>query len=94
MKKLMGISILLFIVSYSYSQNKTSVFKGSFLVGPSFPVGKFSNPEKDTLPGRPTHNGAKVGTDVQIILSYQFKNSPLGIDLLPIGSIIIQAPQP
>ena len=63
----------------TYSQNTDLPFKAAISVGPSFPVGKFSNtvPDSSTFP-----SAAKPGPSVTVSFSYGFRHSHFGIEIL------------
>jgi hypothetical protein len=61
------------------AQNADLPYKAAISVGPSFPVGKFSNtvPDSSTLP-----SAAKPGPLVTVSFSYTFKHSFFGVRIL------------
>ncbi|HSZ32835.1 MAG TPA: hypothetical protein VK772_05970, partial [Puia sp.] len=81
LKKIPILFIFCFLLSIykTYSQNTDLPFKAAVSVGPSFPVGKFSNtvPDSNNIP-----SAAKPGPLVTVSFSYKFKHSSFGARIL------------
>ncbi len=81
LKKIPILFILCFSLSIckTYSQNTDLPFKAAISVGPSFPIGKFSNtvPDSSTFP-----SAAKPGPSVTVSFSYGFQHSHFGVEIL------------
>jgi hypothetical protein len=71
----------LFSIGKIYSQKTELPFKVALSAGASFPVGKFSDTAPDSSFTQ-KQSAAKPGPLVTLSLSYTFKHSPYGVELL------------
>jgi hypothetical protein len=70
---------LLLVIPKLYSQNLDQQLKAALVVGPSFPVGNFGRFTQDS---GTTQGAAKPGPAVAFSLSFRFKKSLFGIEIL------------
>jgi hypothetical protein len=72
-------TIYLLLIPKLYSQNPDQQFRVGLVAGAAFPVGNFSSVPKDSSV---IQSAAKPGPAVALSLSYQFKKSLFGVEIL------------
>jgi hypothetical protein len=70
---------LVLIIPKLYSQNPDQQFRATLVAGASFPVGNFGRVPQDS---EATQSAAKPGPSIAFSLSYRFKKSLFGIEIL------------